>query len=347
MALRGALLIAVIVCLLFAAGCKHTSVAAGSATPSPPVEQAVAPQPAAGLVRATGTIQAVRAFTVQAPQIVGQGRMTLVKFVKNGVRVNEGDVLAEFDRTLQLDAARDAQARYEDLSHQVRQKTAQNRSEAEKRTSQLKEAEAELAKAQIQLRKGPILNEIDRLKNEARAESARAKVESLKKSNHFREVAGAAALRILELQMQRQQVALERARSNAEKLLVRARIGGMVALENTWRSGSQGNLQEGDQVWPGQSMVKIFDPAEMEVAAVIGEPEGAVLKAGAKALIRLDAYPDTAFPAHLISASPVATAAIGSPIKNFTARFRIEQTDPRLMPDLSAAVVIQPEGRQP
>lgn len=273
--------------------------------------------------------------------------MTLVKLVPNGTKVNEGDVLAEFDRTQQLDAARDAQARYEDLSHQVRQKEAQNRSEAEKRSAQLKGAEADLARAEIQLRKGPVLNEIDRLKNEARAQAAQAHVASLKKSGHSHDVAEAAALRILELKTERQKVALERAGTNSEKLVLRAPITGMVALENLWRGGSMGNAQEGDQLYQGQTLLRIFDPAQMEVRTLVGEPEGAVLKPGTTARVYLDAYPDAVFRAHLISSSPVATAALGSPIKNFAARFRLEGTDRRLMPDLSAAVVIQPETSQP
>lgn len=36
-------------------------------------------------------------------------------------------VLAEFDRTQQLDNARDTQAKFDDLSHQVEQRQAQNR----------------------------------------------------------------------------------------------------------------------------------------------------------------------------------------------------------------------------
>jgi len=272
--------------------------------------------------------------------------MILVKLVPNGTSVKEGDVLAEFDRTQQLDAALDAKARYEDLSHQVRQKTAQNRSEAEKRSAQLKEAEADLARADIQLRKGPIISELDRLKNETRAEMARARLASLKKSGQFRDAAEAAALRALELQMERQKVALDRARTNAEKLIVHAPIAGMVALQTLWRGGSMGNAQEGDQVYQGQTLLKIFDPAEMKVLTLVGEPEGAILKAGMKALVYLDAYPGAVFRARLVSSSPVATAAIGSPIKNFAAEFALEGPDPRLMPDLSAAVVIQPEGKR-
>ena len=300
-------------------------------------------------MRATGTIQAVRAYTVQVPQIAGLpsgpgNRLTLVKLAPNGSKVQAGDILAEFDGTTQKDAAREARAKYEDLSHQVRQKAAQNSSDQEKRAADLQEAQAELARAQIQLRKGPILNEIDRLKNEERARSAQARVESLTKIDGHRKKAEAAALRILELQAERQKVALDRAQRNQEKLVLKATIAGMVALENTWRGGSMGNAQEGDQLWPGQALLKIFDPSDMLVQTMVGEPDGAVLQEGATAIVHLDAYPDAVFQARFQSASPVATAAMGSPIKNFTARFVLDRSDPRLLPDLSAAVVIQPGG---
>jgi hypothetical protein len=47
------------------------------------------------------------------------------------------------------------------------------------------------------------------------------------------------------------------------------------------------------------------------------------------------------FTAHFDSASPVATAALGSSVKTFTAVFKLDQSDPRLLPDLSAAVDIE------
>ncbi len=325
-------------------GCGPRSVIEARATPA-------AEQPetsGAREVRATGTIQAVRAHTIQVPQIAGQsGRMTLVKLIPNGTPVKAGDVLAEFDRTQQVDAARDAQAKFDDLGHQVRQKEAQNLSEAEKRSGDIKQAEADLAKAEIQLKKGPVLSEIDRLKNEEKASNARKRVESLNKINQAKTLAEAAALRILELQRDRQKVALERAQTNAEKLEVKAPIAGMVALETIWRGGSMGNAQEGDQLYNGQPLLKIFDPTQMEVHTLVGEPDGAVLKPGTFATVFLDAYPDAKFQARFHSASPVATTALGSPIKNFTARFRLEASDQRLLPDLSAAVVVTAGSERP
>lgn len=294
-------------------------------------------------IRSTGTIRAVHVFNVLVPTIKGTGvKLTVTKIIPNGTLVHEGDILAEFDRTQQFDDARDSKAKMDDLGHQLEQQRAQYRSDAAKRTSDLKTAEAALAKAEIELRKGEVLSEIDRLKNEAIVEDARAKVASLKKSGHFHDLDEAAGLRILELQRNRQEIALERTKSNTEKLTVRAPIAGMAALENVWRNGSMGPFQEGDQAWPGQAMVKVFDPTDMLVVTLVNEPDGAVLgHGGTRAKIRLDAYPGAVFDAHFESASPVASGGLDSPIKYFAARFRIDQRDPRLLPDLSAAVEIE------
>jgi len=296
-------------------------------------------------IRATGTIQALRVSNVQVPQLRGPGgRLTLIRLIPNGSRVKAGDVVAEFDRIQQLDDARDARAKMEDLSHQIDQLRAQFRSDAAKRNADLRQAEADLAKAEIELRKGEVLSEIDRLKNQAKLETARARVVSLKKSTQARDTADAAGVRIIELQRDRQQVALERAESNIEKLSVKAPIAGMVAQEMTWRNDSMGPMQEGDQAWPGNPLVRIFDPTDMIVVTQLNEPDGAAITPGTRVKVRLDAYPGVVFDAHYDSASPIATSAFASPIKFFSARFRLDQRDARLLPDLSAAVEVEVGG---
>jgi hypothetical protein len=74
---------------------------------------------------------------------------------------------------------------------------------------------------------------------------------------------------------------------------------------------------------------------------MVGEPDGVALVPGSRATVYLDAYPDLSFPAHFEFASPVASSALGSPIKTFTAVFKLDKTDAHLMPDLSAAVVVE------
>jgi HlyD family secretion protein len=327
--------------------CGHSPVREIAVSADSPANSA--PAPPQRHIRSTGTVQAVRVFNVMVPQIRGPGgQLTLTRLIPSGSQVQAGDPLAEFDQVQQIDDARDARAKVDDLGHQSDQMRAQNRSDQAKRGADLKQAEADLAKAEIELQKGEVLSEIDRLKNQAKADDARAHVASLKKSGQFHDAADEAGVKLLELQRDRQQVALDRAKSNIEKLTVRAPIAGMVALENAWRNGSMGHFQEGDQAWPGQPLVRIFDPSEMIVLTQVSEPDGAVIaEHGARATVYLDAYPGVAFDAHLEAASPVAAGGFQSPIRSFTAKFRIDQHDPRLLPDLSAAVDIVPNAGKP
>jgi HlyD family secretion protein len=299
-------------------------------------------------VRSTGTIQAVHVSNVTVPSLRGPGgALTLVSMIHNGSMVKKGDLLAEFDPTQQVDDARDARAKVDDLNHQIEQNRAQGRADAAKRAADLRQAEADLAKAIIDLRKGETLSEIDRLKDEAKRDDAQARVASLKKSGHFHDLADASGVHVLELQRDRQQVALDRAQDNMNKLSIHAPIDGMVAHENVWRQGSMGPMQEGDQAFPGQPILRIFDPTEMVVITQVSEPDGAVIAPGTPAKVRLDAYPGAVFDAHLESASPAASSSLGSPLKNFSARFKIDQRDPRLLPDLSAAVDIDLNQAKP
>ncbi len=326
--------------------CAAALAACGRA-PAPRVAQAAAApsetQSVQREIRLTGVLEALRSSKIVVPTIYGPGgQQTLTRLVPNGARVKEGDVIAEFDPTQQIDNARDAQGKFEDLSHQVEQKAAQNRADFENRQAALKQAQAALDKALLELQKGPILSDIQRQENEVRAEIARKHVASLKESNAAHDRADAAALRLLELQRDRQKIALDRWQNNIDKLRVRAPLAGMAALQILYRNNTITHPQEGDQLYRGQPLVSIFDPSQMLVRCAVGEPDGTALAAGARARVYLDAYPDLVLPAHFEFASPVASSNLGSPIKTFTAIFRLEKTDPRLMPDLSAAVVLEP-----
>jgi multidrug efflux pump subunit AcrA (membrane-fusion protein) len=329
---------------LLLASCAGSNAETAADTPSPAKLQADTPRMRREL-RLTGIVEATRSSKVTVPQIVGQpGRLTLTRLIANGSQVKEGDIVAEFDPTQQFEAAFGARARYEDLGHQVEQKASQNRADAERRRGDLIQAQADLSKALLEVEKAPILGEIDRLKNDARAETARQHVESLTKSNSFHDASDAAALRILELQRDRQKVALERAQTNINRLQLRARLPGLVAHQNVYRGNTNGPAQEGDQLFSGQAVANIFDPSEMMVRCLVGEPDRASLTAAARVHVYFDAYPDLVLPAHFEFASPMAASALGSPIKTFTAVFKLDKSDVRLMPDLSAAVVIEPES---
>jgi multidrug resistance efflux pump len=283
----------------------------------------------------------VRSTRVVVPQITGPAfRMTLTHLVPNGKQVARGDLVAEFDPLEQLDEARESAARYEDLAYQVRQRQADNAANAERRRSEREQAEADLAKARLDVSQASVLSETDARQNAIRAAKAEARLESLNRKHPQDERADRAALRILELQRDRQRAAYDRARANLEKLRVRAPIGGMVAHSTFYNNGAMVRPQEGDQLTRNNTIMSIFDPGEMLVRVSVAEPDGALLHDGLQATVYVDAYPEMALPARFVTASPVAAAAgLGRGVKTFMAVFRLEAADPRLVPDLSAAVV--------
>jgi hypothetical protein len=70
------------------------------------------------------------------------------------------------------------------------------------------------------------------------------------------------------------------------------------------------------------------------------------VRVGLPALITLDSYPTRQFTGRLDQLSPVgATSGLSSRVRTFLAVFRIDGTDPHLLPDLSAAVDLD-SGRQ-
>jgi hypothetical protein len=297
------------------------------------------------VVRATGIVQALEWQSIRVPQLTGvtgsnSSNITLTAIVPNGVKVSKGDLLVEFDRLTILDQEREAVALLEGLEHQLEEKKAQVHSQQVTRGSKIREAQADLERARLQLRKGPVLSNIDRMKNEAKAENAASRLESLTRSDGLREKADHAAVRILELKLQRQGVTVERLRTNLDRLVIKAPQSGMVAHENIWRQGSMGPPQVGDRLWSGMPLLRIFNPDRMVVQVTVDEPDFASVSSATRARVYLDAYPGESFDATLQSASPVATAGLDTPVRNFVAIFRVEQHSPRLLPDLSAALEI-------
>jgi hypothetical protein len=328
---------------LLLTSCAGPPAVAADRPPPPAATTGAAADPGtsrARIVRLSGTLEAARSTRVAAPTLTGPAvRMTLTRLVPNGTHVTQGEIVAEFDPLEQLDAARESAARYDDLTFQVRQREADNAAGIERRRLDREQAEADLARALLEVSKASVVSRVEVEKNELRAATARARLESLARTQDDQERADLAALRILQLQRDRQRAANVRAQENLDQLRARAPITGTVALAISTSSGAIARPQVGDQMNRGAALLSIFDPGEMLVRVQAAEPDGALLRPGLEGTVYLDAYPDLAVRARLVAASPVAAASgLGRSLKSFMAVFRLEDTDPRLMPDLSAAV---------
>jgi len=292
-------------------------------------------------LRLKGTTEATQSRAILAPMLSGQqvGILTITKLLPPGAHVRRGDVLVEFDRQAQIRDALDKQAEYNKFVDQVSQEQAKESAARAKDETELQQAESDLSKAQLEMQKADILSRIDVEKAQENLEQAKATLQQRRETFDLKRKAAIAAIHILEIQRDRTRQTMLHAQRNAELMQVRSPIDGVVVLNTIWKQGKMGEVQEGDQVRPGVPFMQVVDPSKMEVLVQVNQEDFLSLKIGQPATVRLDAYPEMVFAGKLEQISPIArNGSFSAKVRTFTAVFSIAGNDPRLMPDLSAAV---------
>jgi multidrug efflux pump subunit AcrA (membrane-fusion protein) len=106
-----------------------------------------------------------------------------------------------------------------------------------------------------------------------------------------------------------------------------------------------GEVQEGDQVEPGTPFMQVVNPAVMQVRVAANQQDFPRLQVGQTARVRLDAYPDQVFPATVEQLAPIGEpGSFSEKVRVFAVILSIRGNDPKLMPDLSAAVDVDIAG---
>ena len=109
------------------------------------------------------------------------------------------------------------------------------------------------------------------------------------------------------------------------------------AHQLTWRGGDMGQVEEGDQIYPGMPVLKVVDPASMQVEANINQAQSSELRIGQKVRIGFDAFTGLELTGHVYSIGALASSTGRSQyfIRQVPVRIAIDKLDPRVIPDLS------------
>jgi multidrug resistance efflux pump len=293
------------------------------------------------VLRLKGTTEAVRARAILTPLLQGQqvGSLTIIRLVPAGTHVRAGNLLAEFDRQAQVKEYLDKQAESDKLTSQVAEEQAKEVANRAKDDTELKQAESNLKKAELDLEKIELRSAIDAEKDKQTLEEAKATLTARRQTYDLKRKAARASIRILEIQRDRAQQAMLHAQKNADLMQIHSAIDGIVVLDTIWKSDRMGEVQEGDQVRPGEAFMHVIDPAVMQVRVFANQQDILSLQVGQQAKVRLDAYPDLVFNARLEQMAPVATTGnFSNKLRTFTVIFSVQGSAAELMPDLSAAV---------
>jgi HlyD family secretion protein len=298
-------------------------------------------------LRVAGSTTAQDFVSVRAPMQRNRNRMpmTLERLVPSGRFVKKGEIIAQVENQFLIDRMDDEVAQLAQADLNLRKLQAQQGVDLESSRQSLRVTKASLDKAEMELRTSEIRTDIDRELLRLSVEEVRAQYVEQQKNLANLQIVQKAALRISQISREQQMQDVDRSKLDLERFTIRAPIDGLAVTEVLWRRGEQQTVQEGDQVGPGQPVLRIVNPASMIVQAMVNQSASSLLRIGQKANILVDAFPGMKFSGEVYS---IGALAVGSQMQNNYVRYipvkvKINGADPRLIPDLSASADVQLE----
>jgi membrane fusion protein (multidrug efflux system) len=260
--------------------------------------------------------------------------------MKPGSLAKKGDTVAEFDRQYMLNRLDDYRASMTQTESSVVKLKAEMAVARKAHDQTIAAAKADFEKAKLDLKTTPVLGAIDAERVKLALEESEAGYKQVMAEEKYFDIGQKAQLRNAELDFEQAKIELRRAEANADRMVMKAAIGGLTVMQSTIRGSEMAQIQEGDQLFPGQPFMQIVDTRSMVINAAVSQVDIEQMRIGLKARVRFDAYPELELPAHVYAISAI-TKPGGSRanfVKEVPVRLKMDAIDPRVIPDLSVSV---------
>ncbi len=292
-------------------------------------------------LRISGQTSARNFANVTAPLLRGaesRGSLVLLDLANSGSYVKKGQLLARLDAQAAQDHIDDLNDTIAAASNDVQKRQAEQKVEWENMQQTLRVAKSQLDKAKLDFSAGEVKTDIERELLKLSVDEAEARYKQQQNDVAFRKASQTAELRILQLTLERHRRHMGRHAHDLLKYTITAPMAGLVVMSSVFRGGEMAQIRQGDQVYPGQQILKVVDARGMQVEGSVSQSDSGDLRLNQFASVGFDAFPEMKFNGKVYS---IGALAVGGFRQNFyiravPVRVQIEGSDPRLIPDLSA-----------
>lgn len=296
--------------------------------------------------RVAGSITARRFANISAPilQAPDQGRgLTLIYLASSGSKVKEGEVVATLDDQAVRDHLDDVEAGLSQAALDIGRREAQLVYQMESLRQNLRVAKAALDKARQDARATPIRTSITQEQLRLAVEEAQEAYRDAQTQIPLTEERQEADLNTYRLSYQKEVRHRNRHRMDRDRCTIKSPIGGMVVLQTVYRGGEPGQIKIGDQISPGQPFMRVMDTGSMQLDATISQSEADLIRIGQPADLCFDAFPGLLLNGRVESVGALAVGGrrLNYYVRNIPVRIGIEESNTRVIPDLTASADIQ------
>jgi HlyD family secretion protein len=302
-------------------------------------------------VYATGEIRAGRTATLVVPP--AGGTLRLVTLVSTGTNVKAGDIVFEIDPADQVFALEQARSQMAEAEQQIVKTRADSAVQAAEDDVALLTARYDVRRGELDTAANDLIGAIDAKKNVLTLEEARHRLGQLEQDVKSRSATNQAALAVIVEQRNKAALAIERAKTIIDSLVVKAPFDGVVAAKEN-RDAAGGfffgqalpEYRQGDTTSSGRAIADVIEAGKMEVRGKINETDRDNLQSGQVATVQSDALPGQTFTARVGTLAGLASRGNWfetSAVRQFDVTFAFDKPDPRLLPGSSVRLVI--DGR--
>src|SRR5207237_7310051 len=303
-------------------------------------------------VYATGELRAGRTATLVAPP--AGGTLRLVKLVPTGASVKKDEVVFEIDPSGQEFALAQAKSEVAEAEQQIVKMKADTAVKAAEDQVALLTARYDVRRGELDTVANDLIGAIDAQKNVLTLREARGRLAQLEADVKERSVTNQAALAVVLEQRNKAQLAMQRAQSIIDGLVLKAPFDGVVAAkENRDAAGNfffgqtLPEYRQGDTTSAGRAIVCVIEAGIMEVRAKINETDRDNLQAGQVAKVQSDALPGETFTAKVGALSGLASKGNWwevTAIRQFDVSFAFVNPYPRLRAGSTVRLMIEGRG---
>ncbi|MBI3680519.1 MAG: HlyD family efflux transporter periplasmic adaptor subunit [Acidobacteria bacterium] len=293
------------------------------------------------VIRLSGQTAARDYALITAPRVRGAdgSQMELLQLAKGGSWVKKEDVLVQIDPGWMRDHADDTRANVVQADLDVKKRVAEQQVESENLQQTVRVSRSQLEKSRLDNSAAEVLTDVERELLKLSVEEGEAQFKQVQLELPIRKAVHAAEIKILGFTKQRHARHLERDLANLKAYTIRSPMEGLVVLQSTPRGGGESlQLQQGDQLGPGQALMRVVNPNSMQVEASMNQAESTAIRIGQQTTIGFDAFPELTFRGRVYSIGALAVGGFrqNNFIRSVPVRLSIEGSNPKLTPDLSA-----------
>jgi len=293
-----------------------------------------------------GEIRPVRSVVLTAPS--SGADLQIVGLVKNGEKVNAGDVVVEFDPTTQQRTLEQKMSELKQAESEIERTEAEQKRRVASAQSELDEARKARQRAQLDVQGNELRARVEAEGFVIALSNADAKVRELSQKVEGERVAAGADVVIAKQKRDKALFDVRETERIIGSLKVTSPVAGSISMLPNFRAGgpfsnASPEFKLGDRAWFGARIAELPDLSQIQMTARVDETDRGRIQSGSTVHVRVDAVPDRELTGTLGDISVVAKPDFSNwpPVRNFDLVVALSDGDPRLRSGMSASARIE------